>query len=112
MSNVSEATEKNNQEKEDKLVFELSKEYGFEGKTYKQIDLRGLENLTAADMIAANRLLSRNGNVDFLQEMTLEYACVLASKGSDKPVEFYKGLPPKDAMKLKSRVTGFLYGTE
>lgn len=113
MSNVSEEkTVKTNQEKEDKLVFDLSKEYKFEGETYKQIDLRGLENLTAADMIAANRLLSRNGNVDFLQEMTLEYACVLASKGSDQPVEFYKGLPPKDAMKLKSRVTGFLYGTE
>jgi len=116
MSNATEETKakvsQETEEKEDKLVFDLSKEYSFEGKKYTQVDLRGLENLTAADMIAANRLLSRNGNVDFLQEMTLEYACVLASKGSDQPVEFYKGLPPKDAMKLKSRVTGFLYGAE
>ncbi|MFQ8778353.1 MAG: hypothetical protein ACLR78_14145 [Roseburia sp.] len=76
------------------------------------MDLTGLNNLTAEDMIAANRVLSRNGNVDFLQEMTLEYACVLASKGSDLPVEFFRGLKPKDAMKVKSRVTGFLYGAE
>ena len=100
------------EEKEDKLIFDLSKPYKFEGEEYTKIDLRGLEGLTAADMIAANRLLSRNGNVDFLQEMTLEYACVLASKGTKTPVEFYKGLPPKDAMKLKSRVTGFLYSQE
>lgn len=99
-------------EEDDKLVIKLSKPYRFEGKTYGEIDLHGLEDLTAADMIAANRLLSRNGNVDFLQEMTLEYACTLASKGSEHPVEFFKGLPPKDAMKLKSRITGFLYGTE
>lgn len=99
-------------EEDDKLVLELSKPYKFAGKTHERIDLHGLENLTAADMIAANRVLSRNGNVDFLQEMTLEYACVLASKGTDQPVEFFKGLPPKDAMKLKSRITGFLYGTE
>lgn len=66
---------------EEKLVIELTKEYMFEGKKYTKVDLTGLNNLTAEDMIAANRVLSRNGNVDFLQEMTLEYACVLASKG-------------------------------
>lgn len=97
---------------EEKLVIELTKEYMFEGKKYTKVDLTGLNNLTAEDMIAANRVLSRNGNVDFLQEMTLEYACVLASKGSDLPVEFFRGLKPKDAMKVKSRVTGFLYGAE
>lgn len=97
---------------EEKLVIELTKEYMFEEKKYTKVDLTGLNNLTAEDMIAANRVLSRNGNVDFLQEMTLEYACVLASKGSDLPVEFFRGLKPKDAMKVKSRVTGFLYGAE
>lgn len=113
MSEVKEEIlEKVEAEEENKLVFDLSKEYKFEGKNYTKIDLRGLDDLTAADMIAANRVLSRNGNVDFLQEMTLEYACVLASKGSDLPVEFFKGLPPKDAIKVKNRVTGFLYGAE
>lgn len=97
---------------EDKLVIKLSKPYKFEGKTYGKIDLRGLEDLTAADMIAVNKLLSRNGNADFQQELSLEYACTLASKGSEHPVEFFKGLPPKDAIKLKSKITVFLYGAE
>lgn len=97
---------------EEKLVIELTKEYTFEGKKYTKVDLTGLNDLTAEDMIAANRMLSRSGNTDFVQEMTLEYACVLASKGSDLPVEFFRALKPKDAMKVKSRVTVFLYGAE
>lgn len=102
----------NTEKKEDRLILKLSKEYTFEGNKYTQIDLHGLENLTATDMIAVNRNLSRNGNSDFNQEMTLEYACVLASRGTEHPIEFFKGLSPKDAIKLKSRVTSFLYGAE
>lgn len=98
-------------DEDDKLVFDLSKEYKFDGKTYKKVDLRGLENITADDMIKVNRRLSRGGNIDFMQEITLEYACVLAEFGSELPESFYRGLAPKDAMKLKSRITGFLYGS-
>ena len=100
------------EKKEDRLILELSKAYTFEGNKYTQIDLHGLESLTATDMIAVNRNLSRNGNTDYNQEMTLEYACALASRGTEHPIEFFKGLPPKDAIKLKGRVTGFLYGVE
>ena len=50
----------------------LKKPYMFEGKSYNVIDLSGLQDTKAADMIAVNRLLNRKGNVDFLQEMTLE----------------------------------------
>lgn len=104
--------EKKNVENEEKLVVELSKEYAFEGKKYIKIDLSGLDDLTAEDMISVNRILSRNGNTDILPEMTLEYACVLASKGSDLPIEFYKSLKPKDALKVKGCITHFLYGAE
>lgn len=99
-------------EEEDRLVLPLSKEYQFEGKKYTEIDLHGLEDLTAADLISVNRHLSRTGNTDYQQELTLEYACELAAAGSELPVEFFKGLKPKDAIRLKSRVTAFLYGAE
>ena len=99
-------------EEENKLVVTLSKPYVFEGVTYTEMDLTPLDNIRAADMIKVNRTLTRSGSTDFLQEMTLEYACVLAAQVTKMPVEFYEGLPAKDAMKLKSRVTGFLYGTE
>lgn len=97
---------------ERELVWDLAKPYSFEGKSYHKIDLTGLENLTAADMIAVNRLLSRNGNSDTMQEVSLEYACALASRGSGQPMEFYEGLPPKEAIRLKAKMTHFLFGSE
>lgn len=45
-----------------------------------------------------------------IPEMTLPYAMYMAARASHKPVEFFKGLPPVEAMKLKNMVTGFLYG--
>lgn len=90
----------------------LKKPYVFEGKSYSVIDLSGLENIRAADMIAVNRLLNRKGNVDFLQEMTLEYALNIAAKATGKPIEFFEQLPPYAAMQIKNRVTGFLYRQE
>ena len=88
----------------------LRKPVSFEGKQYEKIDLSGMEEITAADMIAVNRMLNRKGNVDFLQEMTLEYALNLAARATGMPIEFFENLPPYAAMQVKSRVTGFLYG--
>ena len=88
----------------------LKKPYMFEGKSYNVIDLSGLQDIKAADMIAVNRLLNRKGNVDFLQEMTLEYALNLAARATGMPIEFFENLPPYVAMQVKSRVTCFLYG--
>ena len=90
----------------------LKKPYIFEGKSYSAIDLIGLEDIKAADMIEVTRLLYRKGNVDFLQEMTLEYALNLAAKATGKPIEFFEMLPPYAAMQIKNRVTGFLYRQE
>ena len=90
----------------------LKKPYVFEGKSYSAIDLSGLQDIRAADMIAVNRLLNRKGNVDFLQEMTLEYALNIAAKATGKPIEFFEQLPPYVAMQIKNRVTGFLYRQE
>lgn len=81
----------------------------FEGKTYDKIDLTGLKNVRAADMIAVNRMLNRQGNMDYMQEMTLEYAINLAAKATGKPIEFFEQLPPYLAMAVKNRVTSFLY---
>jgi hypothetical protein len=94
------------------MVIILRKPYTYEGKTYEKIDLSGLDNLTADDMIAASRVLDRSGSFSFLPEMTVEYACVISARATKLPIEFFKGLPPKDAMKLKNRVTGFLYGAD
>lgn len=97
---------------EDEMVMVFRKPYEFEGKTYESIDLSGLENLTGKDMIAAQKVLDRTGSFSFIPEMSLQYACILASRATKYPIEFFEGLHPKESMRLKNKVTGFLYGQE
>ncbi len=100
-------------EDEDSPILKLKKPYKFEGKEYSEIDLSGLEDLTAADMIAVNKYMDRTSRgIQVMPEVSLEYACVLASKATQMPIEFFTGLPPKQAIRVKNRVMGFLFGEE
>ena len=106
-------TDLNEDDDDDNLVIKLKKPYKFEGKEYAEIDLTGLEELTAQDMIAVNKYMSRSSSgLDVMPEVSLEYACVLASKATKQPIEFFTGLPPKAAIRVKNRVMGFLFGTD
>ena len=107
-----EVLDKDGEVIENEYTVVFNKPYTFEGETYDKIDLSGLDNLTAADMIAANKILDRTGSFTFLPEMSLEYACIIAAKATKLPVEFFKGLHPKEAVKVKNRVTAFFYGAE
>ena len=84
--------------------------YKFEGVEYTEVDLSGMEDMTAGDLCAVAKLANRELGVTPIPEMTLHYAMYMAARASHKPVEFFKGLPPVEAMKLKNLVTGFLYG--
>ena len=75
-------------------VLKLSKPYIFEGKTYTEIDLSGLENIKAIDMIEANKLYDRSGGFSIMPELSMEYAFIIASKATNKPIELFYGLPP------------------
>lgn len=94
------------------LLLKFNKPYTFEEKTYNQVDLSGLENMTAKDMIETQKVLDRSGTFSVLPEMSVEYACIIASKATPLPIEFFKGLPLKEAIKLKNRVTSFFYGQD
>ena len=98
------------QGEEDTLVVELSQTYEFEGKKIKEMDLRKLRDATANDMIKASRALALMGENSSGEETTLGYACALAGTVTDLPMEFYRTLKAPDALKLKNRVVGFLYG--
>ena len=89
---------------EESLVLKFRKPYKFE------VDLSGMEDMTAGDLCAVAKLANRELGVTPIPEMTLPYAMYMAARASHKPVEFFKGLPPVEAMKLKNLVTGFLYG--
>lgn len=100
-------------EETESLLIKFKKPYVFERKEYTEIDLSGLEDLSAADMIAVNKIMSRtSAGIDVMPEVSLEYACIFASKATKQPIEFFTNLPPKEAMKVKNRVMGFLFGAD
>lgn len=109
--NITENTE-NTEESENRLLLQFVKPYTFEGETYTEIDLSGLENITAADMIAAQKQMTRGGSVEAVPETSLQYACIIAARVTKQPIEFFTGLPGKDAIKLKNRVSGFFFGAD
>jgi len=97
---------------ENEYILRLSKPYQFEGETYNHVDLSKLEDISANDMIKAQRLMEKSGSVSVLPEMSMEHTCIIAGLTTGKPVEFFKQLPAKDAIKLRNRVTNFLYAED
>lgn len=96
------------------LVLKFRKPYVFEGKEYTEVDLSGLEDATAKDLEAVGRILEKQtkgkGVNPATMEMTMGYAQLLANRVTGLPVEFFKALPAKEAMRLKTTIVGFLYG--
>lgn len=88
------------------------KPYLFEGNHYAGIDLKAIEDLTAKDMCEAEKYLSKKGIISPLPEMTMEYISFIANRATGQPIEFFMKLPPKDATKVKNKVTGFFYGED
>lgn len=100
-------------DEETSLLIKFAKPYMFEGTSYTEIDLSGLESLNAASMIDVNRRMARGqSGIDVLPEVSLEYAVNIAAKATTQPIEFFLGLPPKEAIKVKNRVMGFLFGSD
>ena len=97
---------------DDDYYVKFRKPYKFDGELYDGVDLSGLEDLSARDMIQTQRTMERAGSISVLPEMSLEYACIFAAKATKLPVEFFQELPPKEAIKIKNRVTSFFYGTD
>lgn len=90
----------------------FNRPYTFEDREYKDIDLSGLDNLKASDMIEANKVLDRSGSFSFLPEMSLQYACIIAAKATKLPIEFFNGLHPREAVKVKNKVVSFFFGQD
>lgn len=88
----------------------FKKPYNFEGQEYKEIDLSNLENLSTGDLIHADGQFSEAGQFAVMNEMTTSYACILAAKATNKPVEFFQQLPAIDGVKVKRVVMGFFNG--
>ena len=107
--NTDKAVEK---AQENDLLVNFTRTYKFEEKEIAEVDLSCMDNLTAKDMIKANKVLQNNGTISAVPETTLEYAMIIAASATGIPVEFFNGLKPRDAIKIKTKVTSFFFGEE
>lgn len=88
-------------------LIQFKKPFNFEGKEYKEVDLSKLEQLNTADLIQADGQFGDSGQFAVMNEMTTGYACILAAKATDKPVEFFQQLPAIEGVKVRRVVMGF-----
>lgn len=97
---------------ENELLLKLRKPYVFDGQTYTEIDLSGLENVTAGTLENIGKILSKRspGLNPATLEMEMSFCNLLAARATSKKLEFFEGLPARDAVALKSMIVGFLYG--
>ena len=94
------------------LVLRFAKPYKFGGVEYTEVDLSGLEDVTAGVLESVGKITAKKnpGMNPALQEMSLTFCTYLAQRVAKLPLEFFTGLPAKEAIKLKAMVTNFLYG--
>jgi hypothetical protein len=96
-------------EDEDDLILKFDKPYKFEGKEYKEVDLNGFEDVTADLLCGLERNFSKKGISSVQPEVSISYAVMLAAEVCELPIEFFNGLPGKEAIKLKNMVVNFFY---
>ena len=94
---------------EDELIITFRKPFGFEGETFRELDLHGLEDLRGRDLTAIEKAFNKTGVSSFVPESTTTYAKIVATKVTGLPAEFFEDLPGKEVRKIKSAVTRFFY---
>lgn len=94
------------------LVLRFAKPYKFGGQEYTEVDLSGLEDVTAGVLESVGKIAAKKnpGMNPALQEMSLTFCTCLAQRVAKLPIEFFEKLPAREAIKLKALVTNFLYG--
>ena len=100
------------EEQEESLILKFRRPYPFEGQEYTELDLSGLENVTAGTLENIGKIMAKKspGLNPATIEMEMGYCELLAARVTGKPLEFFQRLPARDAIALKSKIVGFLYG--
>ena len=98
------------EEQEESLILKFRRPYPFEGQEYTELDLSGLENVTAGTLENIGKIMAKKspGLNPATIEMEMGYCELLAARVTGKPLEFFQRLPARDAIALKSKIVGFL----
>ena len=97
---------------EDELIITFRKPFNFEGETFLELDLHGLEDLRGRDLTAIEKAFNKTGVSSFVPESTTTYAKIVATKVTGLPAEFFEDLPVGEIEKIKNAVVGFFYKDE
>ena len=97
---------------EESLILKFRRPYLFESQEYTELDLSGLENVTAGTLENIGKILTKKspGLNPATIEMEMGYCELLAARVTGKPLEIFQRLPARDAIALKCKSVGFLYG--
>lgn len=95
--------------KQEEYLIKFKKPYSFDGKEYAEVDLSGLENLSTKDLVAADKTFIASGQSAVVAELSVGYSCIIASKVTGKPIEFFEDLPGNEGIKVKNTVARFFY---
>ena len=100
------------EEQEESLILKFRRPYPFEGQEYTELDLSGLENVTAGTLENIGKIMAKKspGLNPATIEMEMGYCELLAARVTGKPLEFFQRLPARDAIALKSKIVVFFYG--
>ena len=88
---------------------ELSSPFKYNGKEITGIDLSGLLDLTAHDLVEIDMEMQRRGFTGHRIEMTRQYAMLVAAKINHMPYDFCDRMSARDSIRLKDTLTVFLY---
>lgn len=99
--------------KKDYLELDLKEPVEYQGMTITKLDMKKLREMKGRDLNTLYNLYSALGGTEtVLQEGTLLFAQIAASRACGLPVEAVMELGARDSIYLKSRVYRFFYGTE
>lgn len=96
---------------EQNLVLKLQQPIDFEGKTYNEIDLSKLENLSATDLGKIESLYQNKypGEIGIVKEFSSNYYAVIANYITSLPFEMLDLMKIRDFMKMKVLIQNFLF---
>lgn len=101
------------EEKKDWLILDLKTPVEYQGMKITQIDMTGLRDMTGRELNVIYDLYASQGGSGFaLQESTLLFAQVVASRVCGYPLEAIMELKAKDSVYLKNRVYRFFFLSE
>ena len=106
-----ESVENEEQKIEEMMSFKLNQSFKYDGEEITELNLSGLLDLNARDLVDIDREMARRGFAGARNELTRQYAMLVAARCNKKPWDFCDRMSARDSIRLKEYVVTFFYAT-